>query len=438
MGRLQLGTLQPSSRRRGSDDVEPADHDRTPPCLVSPTARAPQGDAVRRPVALRSTGSGPLSGARLAVEEMVATEGVPMSANTSLSLAASAAAPGPDAEIVRRLRSAGASVVATTVCHELAWGITSWGRGDRLANPHLAGRITGGSSGGAASLVASGQAELAVGLETAGSCRIPAAWCGTWGWKVGPGVVPVDRVLPLAPGLDALGMVAVTGERLCSAVDVLGGERVDLDRIEVPMHLGPVEERAALALAAAAARCAAGGRPLIDHVSPLVDVPVAELLDLFTIVQSAAALQAHRDVLDTWPAQREWYEPDMAMRLAGAEQRSTGDLFAARARIARIRDHVLVRLDGAVALTVVTGCPPPTQRDPDHTVIGGVRRPLADVVLAPVVLTHLVGLPAVTIPWWIDGEPVGVQLLGPPGSDLALAELAVALGPRGDSSESVG
>lgn len=391
---------------------------------------------MRRPLTLGPTGrGGPLSGTRLAVKEIVAVEGVPLSANTSLALDAEVCAAGPDAEIVRRLRAAGTSVVATTVSHELAWGITTWGRGDRVVNPHLQGRIAGGSSGGSASLVATGQVELAVGTDTAGSCRIPAAWCGTWGWKAGPDVVPIDRVLPLAPGLDSLGMFAVTGERLRSAVAVLGGGGVAVPRIEVPRLVSQVDERASRAVVAAAARLSATGHQVVDRTAPLIDLSPSELLGVFGVLQSAAALVAHREVLGCWPSQRSRYDPVMAERLAAAEQRPAAEVEAARARIARLRDVVLARLDGTVALTVVTGCVPPTQGDPDHALVADARRPLREVVLPHTVIANLVGLPAVAVPWWIDGEPVGVQLIGPPGSDLSLVELAMALGVSGDDGE---
>lgn len=404
----------------------------TPPRVPS----EPRGDAVRRPLTLGPTGrGGPLSGTRLAVKEIVAVEGVPLSANTSLALDAEVCAAGPDAEIVRRLRAAGTSVVATTVSHELAWGITTWGRGDRVVNPHLQGRIAGGSSGGSASLVATGQVELAVGTDTAGSCRIPAAWCGTWGWKAGPDVVPIDRVLPLAPGLDSLGMFAVTGERLRSAVAVLGGGGVAVPRIEVPRLVSQVDERASRAVVAAAARLSATGHQVVDRTAPLIDLSPSELLGVFGVLQSAAALVAHREVLGCWPSQRSRYDPVMAERLAVAEQRPAAEVEAARARIARLRDVVLARLEGTVVLTVVTGCVPPSQRDPDHAVVADARRSLREVVLPHTVVANLVGLPAVAVPWWIDGEPVGVQLIGPPGSDLSLVELAMALGVSGDDGE---
>lgn len=393
------------------------------------TRGGPSGDAVRRPVSLRPTADGPLRGTRLAVKEIVAVEGVPLSANTSLSLSASISAPGPDAEIVRRLRAAGARVVATTVSHELAWGITTWGRGDRVANPHLPGRVAGGSSGGSASLVAGGQAELAVGTDTAGSCRIPAAWCGTWGWKAGPDVVPIDRVLPLAPGLDQLGLFAATGELLRSAVEVVGGSRAPIHRIEVRPWWGVVDERAARAVDEAVARFVVAGHPVITIAEPLFGLTPTELVELFAVLQGDAALAAHRDVLETWPGQRDRYDPVVAERLSAAEQRSSAEVEAARARVDALRDVVIARLDGTVQLTVVTGCIPPEQHDPDHATVDGVRRPLRQVVLAHTVLANLVGLPAVVVPWWADGEPVGVQLIGPPGSDLALVELAASLGP---------
>jgi Asp-tRNA(Asn)/Glu-tRNA(Gln) amidotransferase A subunit family amidase len=117
---------------------------------------------------------GPLHGLVLGVKDLVAVEGLPLGAG---SLTRADAAPEPrDAPVVARLRQAGAVVAGTVALHELAFGVT--GVNDRVGfppNPHDPGRVPGGSSSGSAVAVAAGECDLAVGTDTGGSVRIPAA-----------------------------------------------------------------------------------------------------------------------------------------------------------------------------------------------------------------------------------------------------------------------
>src|SRR5207247_1396561 len=114
--------------------------------------------------------------------------------------------PARTAEAVRLLEDGGWTPIGKTNLHEFAYGITS--QNDHygtVPNPRYPGRTAGGSSGGSAAALAAGQVEGAVGTDTGGSIRIPAACCGVAGFKPSFGLVPVDGIFPLAPSFDHAG-----------------------------------------------------------------------------------------------------------------------------------------------------------------------------------------------------------------------------------------
>src|SRR5205807_7835728 len=98
-------------------------------------------------------------------------------------------------------------------------------------NPHDPGRTSGGSSSGSAALVAAGVCEHALGSDTGGSIRIPAAYCGIVGLKPTYGLVPVDGVFPLAPTLDHVGTLTRTVAQAAALLGVLAGRRYELRRV---------------------------------------------------------------------------------------------------------------------------------------------------------------------------------------------------------------
>ena len=117
--------------------------------------------------------------------------------------------PERDAPAVAALRAAGALVVGKTNTHEFAWGITTENpHFGRTANPWDASRTVGGSSGGSAAAVAAGLADVALGSDTLGSIRIPAALNGISGVRPATGALSLDGIFPLALGLDTVGPFA--------------------------------------------------------------------------------------------------------------------------------------------------------------------------------------------------------------------------------------
>ena len=161
----------------------------------------------------------PIDGAPIAVKDNIDMAGV-VTAN-GLPGGRRAVA---DALVVARLREAGAVLLGKTNLHEAAFGTTTfnphWGM---THNPHREGWTAGGSSGGSGAAVAAGLAAAALGSDTMGSVRLPAAYCGCFGLKPTQGAVPLDGVTPLAPSLDHVGPLARTAEDALVLLEVMAG-----------------------------------------------------------------------------------------------------------------------------------------------------------------------------------------------------------------------
>jgi aspartyl-tRNA(Asn)/glutamyl-tRNA(Gln) amidotransferase subunit A len=167
----------------------------------------------------------PLAGLALAVKDNIAVAGQPIGAG-SASRAGAAVEPC-DAPVLARLRAAGATLGGTVTLHELACGVTGVNRfAGTPENPAAPGCVPGGSSSGSAIAVAERSAHLALGTDTGGSCRIPAAFCGVVGFKPGFGSYPVARVLPLAQSLDCVGLLARHAGWVAAAHGVLSGAAI--------------------------------------------------------------------------------------------------------------------------------------------------------------------------------------------------------------------
>jgi aspartyl-tRNA(Asn)/glutamyl-tRNA(Gln) amidotransferase subunit A len=157
--------------------------------------------------------------------------------------------PTRTAEAVSRLEAAGYANVGKTNLHEFAFGTTSENEHfGPVPNPRHPGRIAGGSSGGSAAALAAGLADAAVGTDSGGSIRIPAACCGVVGFKPTWGLVPLDGCFPLAPSFDHAGPMARDVETCAWMLAVLAPgfepRRVELEEVEV--GIGWTEEADAL------------------------------------------------------------------------------------------------------------------------------------------------------------------------------------------------
>jgi amidase len=169
---------------------------------------------------LEETGTGP----RLAVKDIIDVAGVPTTAG-SRALAMIAEAASRDAACLAGARQAGARIVGKANLHELAMlpiGTNPWFGSP--VNPLDPALIPGGSSSGSAVAVATGEADVALGSDTGGSVRVPAACCGIAGLKTTHGRVPLDGVWPLAPSMDTIGPMATTVAGLVTGMTLLEPE----------------------------------------------------------------------------------------------------------------------------------------------------------------------------------------------------------------------
>ncbi len=385
---------------------------------------------------------GPLAGQPVAVKDIIAVAGVPTTCGSPAHDPAPAAA---DAELVRRLRAAGAEVFATTQCLEYAAGFAHPAVGD-TRNPRDPSKTSGGSSGGSAALVAAGVCELAIGTDTGGSIRIPAAYCGVVGLKPTAGLVPLDGVFPLSPTCDNAGTLTATAAGAGRLLSVLAG----------PPGRGAGGGRAGGAQAGGRPGGAqAGGGRAVTAAAPVVRVLAAQLADPSVTGEVRSAVTAALDALDAagWDVREltapwldelaAWAEPlgvivareahlvhagrdtsryadgTRALLEFGAEV--TEQRYAwALGRRGELAAAIEASLDGADALAGPTvGYTAPEQDPPfgvgDDNAEGRFTGPY-----------NLSGHPAVSIPVPSAGLPAGLQLAGHRGRDQALLRVAAA------------
>lgn len=346
--------------------------------------------------------TGPLHGAPAGIKDLVDVAGLPTRAGSEATGAEPAA---DDAPIVTALREAGAAVLGKTATHELAYGVTT--RATR--NPWAGDRLAGGSSGGSAVAVAIGAGPLALGSDTAGSCRIPAALCGVAGMMARPGRLPTAGVVPMAPGLDALGFLARTAADLAFAWTAVTGEAVEPPE---QLRVGVAPEAALGEVDPAAAAAAAEAAALLGDAPAELDVPA---FDDFSrprgTVIAALALEQHRR-RGWWPGHAAVYSEAVANDLRAGERVDAAALLAAGGRLdelgRRLRDAV-AGVDALVVPTTPHAAPP---RDDGGDVPRAERRHAA-------VLTRFCGpvnaarLAAVSVFGGLDADvlPLGVQFV---------------------------
>ena len=372
----------------------------------------------------------PLEGIPFGVKDLFDTEGVRTAYGSPMF---GANVPSRDAEAVARARAAGAILVGKTQTHEFAWGITSVNELTGTAhNPWALDRVSGGSSGGSGVVIAAGEVPMALGSDTGGSIRVPAAFCGVVGLKPTYGRISAARAWPLARSLDHPGPMASTpaGAALLLAATA-GVDDADPATVDVP--LGDVQGELARGLAGlvvgicadlelvplaadiravrdATLRTLAEGARLVE-----VALPEAELiLPAFSTVQSAEALETHRRA-GLYPARRGEYGPDVLGRLEAAEQVTLEEYLRASADRERVR-AAFARLFRScdVLVTPVSGGSP--LRIGDETVIHeGVELTFRELVMSYTTPQDLVGLPACTVRAGFDtlGIPVGMQFTAP-------------------------
>jgi len=373
---------------------------------------------------------GPLHGVPIGVKQLFDVAGADQSYGSDVRDGAIA---DRDAAIVRRLRRAGAVVIGTTRSHEFGWGITTQHatRGS-TRNPRDLSRVPGGSSGGSAAAVAAGLVPLAVGSDTGGSIRIPAAFCGVLGLKTTFGRISRAGGVALAPSFDSPGFLATTTALLAAALDATAGpDPADPVTLGAP-PLGPVPRPDVIGRLRVAVVDDLGGSPpaarqrsldataeaLVELGAGRVDVampPGERWLEAFVPFQMAEARDVHERILATYPGRAGDYGADVRSRLDAAGGVGVGEYLAARRLATELTATIERSLTAAdVILSLVGTHGPSTVDDPDHVTDGTTTTTLRTSVMPATVPQNIAGLPSITVPVGVDddGLPIGVQITG--------------------------
>jgi amidase len=371
------------------------------------------------------SGQGALSGLRFAVKDLIDVVGA-LTTGGNPDWAATHAPATQDAPAVQALLAAGATLCGKTVTDELAFsleGANAFYGTPR--NPHAADRLPGGSSSGSAVAVAAGLVDFALGTDTGGSVRVPASFCGVYGFRPTHGRVSLDGVLPFAPSYDTVGWFARSGAMLERVGRVLLGSPSEPAQAHPPCHLHNVED----------------AFDLIDHDGRSCLMPLAQALGAHDAVQvfegsTTPWLSAYQTLqgAEIWQNLGPWitqhqprFGPTMAPRFASVAHL---DALTVRhwqawraqqtARLHRMLSPATP--DGPMPIWVM----PTTPGVALHKTIGPAElgRFYAIALAMNAVAGHA-GLPQVTLPMaQRDDLPLGLSLIGPPGSDEVLLALA--------------
>ena len=366
--------------------------------------------------------TGPLAGVTFVAKDLFALRGRVTGAGQPRWAATHPPAEA-DATAVERLLAAGATLVGRAHTAEMAYSLS--GRDSPYGmpvNPVAPDHDPGGSSSGSAAAVAGGLADLGLGSDTLGSIRVPASYCGLYGWRPTHGRVPLDGVHPLAASLDTVGLLARDPRLLRTAAGALTGVAPATTMsgrvLVVTKAFALLDPRLSEALLEVVATF--DPTDTVDLTPDNWSLP--DLTLVVRDVQGPEFAAAHQ----TWiVGARPQFGPGVGERIAHALQVTP----AAHARAMVVRDDLRRHLTavlrpGDVALAPAAGRPP--RRDADATEVAEARR----IAAASSVVGSLGGLPTVTVPAVVvDGVPVGLSLIGAPGDDPRLLDLSAGRPP---------
>ena len=390
----------------------------------------------------RGLDRGPLHGIPVAVKDVFLTRGVRTTAGSPLF---ADYIPDHDAAAVERMVQAGAVLVGKTNMHELAYGITSANpHFGVVRNPHDPARIPGGSSGGSAVAVASGMALAALGSDTGGSIRIPAAFCGVVGLKPTYGRVSRFGMLPLSFSMDHAGPItssvrdaglvlnAIAGfdsrdpaSSSFPVEDYLPAGEGSLDGVRIGLPENFYFERVTPEARQAVERGAELAGQHGAHVQP-VRVPDVDAVNtigrVLLLAEAAAALTPYL------PERASFGDDVRALLDQGRLIPATGYVNAQRLRRIQQEEFRLLwrRVDVLLTPTVPLGAPKIGETAVE------IEGRVEDVRLAATRLVRgmdVLGLPALTLPCGLDsnGMPLGLQIIAPEFREAALLRVAAAV-----------
>lgn len=353
----------------------------------------------------------PTDGISLAVKDLFDTAGL---TTTYGSILFADHVPDRTAEAVARLERAGYANVGKTNLHEFAYGVTSQNAHfGTVPNPIAPGRIAGGSSGGSAAALAAGLADAALGTDSGGSIRIPAACCGIVGFKPSYGLVPLDGCYPLAPTFDHAGPMARSVAECARMMEALADEFAPADapplgdlRVGVawlercdPLVRGQVERAVAVLPGARTIEF-----PTADGTSPLFMREVADV---------------HRDL---FAENAESYGPNVRRKIELCLAVTDAEAQEAAGRREAYREAAGRAFDGLDLLVVPTLAfvAPPLPEDESH---------VRERILQFTYPFDVLGWPALALPAGPaeDGLPASLQLVGRRSDDALVLAVGAAL-----------
>ena len=374
---------------------------------------------------------GPLHGIPIAVKDLIDTAGTRTTAASELYRDR---IPEEDAEVVRRLRRAGAVILGKNNLHEFAYGgsslVSFFGE---VPNPRNAQHIAGGSSGGSAAAVAAGLCYAAIGTDTAGSVREPAALCGCVGLKPTYGRVSARGVLPLSWSLDHVGPLAATvGDAAVVLQAMAGYDPLDPSSAKVPVDDYVSAWRAGSEHGAMdAAKKLRVGIPRSHFYDDLDDEVRAAVEDAISVirtlvgevrelqievltnrtVQSAEAYAYHAENVARTP---ELYQPETLRRIRSGAEITAAEYIRSRQELDRERRRAH-NFFAEVDLLVTPATPIPAPSIADLKKDADALRPAELILLRNTRPFNVWGLPAISVPCGVTktGLPIGLQIAGP-------------------------
>jgi aspartyl-tRNA(Asn)/glutamyl-tRNA(Gln) amidotransferase subunit A len=376
----------------------------------------------------RGVSLGPLDGTIVSIKDLFDVAGEPTRAGSKI-LAEEAVPAKADATIVQRLRAAGAVIIAKTNMTEFAFsGIGANPHFGTPGNPRDRARVPGGSSAGAPVAVADGMCEIAIGTDTGGSVRIPAALCGLVGFKPSRQRVPTEGAFPLSTTLDSVGPIGRTVADCAVADAVMAGEDiVPLEPLAVAglrfgvaegLPLDRLDDAVASAFVAAIARLDRAGVRISHETLPQFD-------DMAVVnakggIPPFEACAIHRDRIERRASD---FDPNVRFRIERGCMVSQSDYDAMvreRGLLVRAMDARLSSLDALVMPT--TAIVAPTIAEVADTKVFAARN--AAVLRNPSIVNFF-DLCAITLPLAAP-IPVGLMLVARNGHDHRLLRIAAA------------
>ncbi len=377
---------------------------------------------------------GLLHGIPIALKDNIDTAGV---RTTAAAAAFAQRVPAVDAEVVRRLKQAGAIILGKLNMDECAWGVaTSTGAFGATHNPWKHGYIPGGSSGGPAAAVAARLCFAALGTDTGGSIRLPAAYCGVVGLKPTYGRVSARGVIPLSTSLDHVGPICRSVADTAIVLQVIAGnDATDPAGLSTPVPDYLHEMRRDV-------RKLRLGRPdgkYFERLDPEVEAAVdaaIELLGSLTAGVTDTRLPAASG-LGVLFVEAAGYYRDLLVESPDGFSAAIHSLAAAGGRVSadsyhdglqqlqNLRRDVPRVFDNVDLLVTPTTPDLPMTIEASRQLVAQKGRPRSAQNTMPF---NLYGLPAVSIPCGFsrDGLPIGVQIIGPPDGEGRVLALAAA------------